>query len=59
MKTVLRTVLSELELDVDTPEPEKPTMRHITFVPAKGARAVVVGRRRLRAPAAESLVVAG
>lgn len=45
MKTVLRTVLSTLDLRADRPEPEGVKMRHITLVPARGARAVVTGRR--------------
>ncbi len=45
MKTVLRTILSELDLRADRPEPEPPRMKHITLVPARGARAVVTGRR--------------
>ncbi|HKN94073.1 MAG TPA: cytochrome P450, partial [Thermoleophilaceae bacterium] len=46
MKTVLRTILSELDLRADRPEPEPVRMKHITLVPARGARAVVTGRRR-------------
>ena len=48
MKTVLRTVLAELELRADRPQPERVKMRHITLVPARRARAVVVRRRALR-----------
>jgi cytochrome P450 len=51
MKTVLRTVLSEVELRADRQESERVTMRHITLVPARGARAVVVRRRAGRAAA--------
>jgi cytochrome P450 len=58
MKAVLRTVLSGLELRAETAEPEKPTMRHITLVPAKGARAVVIGRRSPGVRAAEPVAVA-
>ncbi|HKN93372.1 MAG TPA: cytochrome P450 [Thermoleophilaceae bacterium] len=46
MKTVLRTILAELDLRADRPEPEPVRMKHITLVPARGARAVVTGRRR-------------
>jgi cytochrome P450 family 135 len=45
MKTVLRTVLSELELRADRPEPERVRMRHITLVPSRGARAIATVRR--------------
>jgi cytochrome P450 len=56
MKTVLRTVLSGLELRADRPESERVTMRHITLVPARGARAVVVRRRGRRAAARDEEV---
>jgi len=45
MKTVLRTVLSELELRADRPQPERARMRHITLVPSRGARAIAAARR--------------
>jgi cytochrome P450 len=46
MKTVLRTVLSELELRADRPQPERARMRHITLVPSRGARAIARARSR-------------
>jgi cytochrome P450 family 135 len=57
MKTVLRTVLSGLELRADRPRAEKAKARHITLVPARGAR-VVVQRRRALAPPGERQLAA-
>jgi cytochrome P450 len=59
MKTVLRTVLSGLELRPDRVAPEPARMRHITLVPGRGARVVPVRRRDLgsRAGAGEALAV--
>jgi cytochrome P450 len=48
IKTVLRTVLSKVELVPTHARSERVRMRHVTFAPAEGARAVV--RRRLDTP---------
>jgi cytochrome P450 family 135 len=58
MKTVLRTVLSGLELRAERPEPEPARMRHITLVPGRGARAVPLRRRELAPREAQDQAVA-
>jgi cytochrome P450 len=45
MKVVLRTVLSRARLTAPSPEPERPRVRHVTVVPARGAQAVVEEHR--------------
>jgi cytochrome P450 family 135 len=57
MKTVLRAVLSELELRADRPQPERARMRHITLVPSRGARAIASERPK-PLPAGESTAAA-
>jgi cytochrome P450 len=56
MKTVLRTILSEVELRADRPEPEGVRMKHITLVPARGAKAIVVRRNVARLPETQEAV---
>ncbi|MEV8016049.1 cytochrome P450 [Streptomyces sp. NPDC086554] len=59
MKVIIREVLERTDLTVPDPAPEKPRMRHVTLVPARGTRVVarrentggntkgsIVGRRR-------------
>jgi cytochrome P450 len=42
MKTVLRVVLERVELRAADARPERARLHHVTLVPARGARAVVV-----------------
>jgi cytochrome P450 family 135 len=58
MKAVLRTVLARVELLAADPKPEATRVQHVTLVPDRGARAVVVGRRTV-APPAQEVVPAG
>jgi cytochrome P450 family 135 len=44
MRTVLRTIVERFELEAPDPKPERMARRAITFVPAKGARAVLRAR---------------
>ena len=44
MKTVLRTVLMQIDLRAADPRPEQPRVHHVTQVPSRGAR-VVAGAR--------------
>jgi cytochrome P450 len=44
MKVVLREVLRRVRLRADRPRPERPRIRHVTVVPACGARVVVTAR---------------
>jgi cytochrome P450 len=52
MKTVLREVLRRVRLRATTPRPERGVIRHVTVVPGRGARAVVIERLSVE-PAAE------
>jgi len=54
MKVVLRRILERCELRADNPRPEARKRRAVTFVPAKGATAVLTARR----PASEVAAVA-
>jgi cytochrome P450 len=45
MKVVLRTVLQHAVLRAPDPKPERIKFRHITLVPGKGGRVVLVGKR--------------
>jgi cytochrome P450 len=45
MKAVLRAILTRAELRAADPRPERARRRAITWVPARGARAVLVARR--------------
>ena len=54
MKAVLRTVLSRARLRAADPAPERPRVRHVTIVPARGARVVLEERR----PAPRALAAA-
>ena len=40
MKTVLRTVVQQIELRAAARRPEKPRVHHVTQVPSRGARVV-------------------
>ncbi len=53
MRTVLRAILEHVELRAPSPAPERAKVHHITLVPARGARALVV-RRRTTARSAEA-----
>jgi cytochrome P450 len=44
MKTVLRTVLEQVELRAADRRPEKPRVHHVTQVPSRGARVVARAR---------------
>ena len=44
MKTVLRTVLEQVDLRVADPRPEQPRVHHVTQVPSRGARVVAEAR---------------
>jgi cytochrome P450 len=57
MKIVLRTILARVRLTAPDPAPEEARVRHVTLVPARGARVVV--EERLAAPAAGSAGPAG
>ena len=46
MQTVLRTVLSLVDLSAPGPAPERPRFRHVTLVPARGAEAIITPRPR-------------
>lgn len=50
MRVVLRTILQNVELAPERPEPEKQMVRGITVIPSRGCRVVVM--RRLNADAA-------
>jgi cytochrome P450 len=52
MATVLRTVLSRVELRPTAARPEKPRVHHVTLVPSRGGRVTV--ERRIEAPAADA-----
>jgi cytochrome P450 len=45
MKTVLATVLREIELSAPDQRPEQPRSHHITQIPARGARVLITARR--------------
>jgi cytochrome P450 len=45
MKIVLRTIMRRARLRAADPAPEPPRIRHVTTVPAKGARVVLLERR--------------
>jgi cytochrome P450 len=44
MRTVLRSILERFELEPADLAPERPKMRHITFVPERGCRVVARDR---------------
>jgi cytochrome P450 len=44
MKVVLREVVRRVRLRADRPRAERPRIRHVTVVPARGARVVVTAR---------------
>jgi cytochrome P450 family 135 len=44
MKTVLRTVVEQIELRAAARRPEKPRVHHVTQVPSRGARVVAAAR---------------
>ncbi len=44
MKVVLREVLRHVRLRADRPRPERPAIKHVTVVPARGARVVATER---------------
>jgi cytochrome P450 len=44
LRTVLRTIVERFELEAPDPRPERMSRRAITFVPGKGARAVLRAR---------------
>jgi cytochrome P450 len=48
MKIVLREILTRVRLSAADPAPEPPRVRHVTIVPARGARVVV--EEKLEAP---------
>jgi cytochrome P450 family 135 len=52
MRTVLREVLRRVRLRAPTRRPERGVIRHVTVVPGRGARAIVVDRLTVE-PAAE------
>jgi cytochrome P450 len=52
MRVIIRTILEHVDLSPDRPESERPTVRGISIVPARGARVLVRGRRANPAPAA-------
>ncbi len=47
MRVVLREVLRRVRLRADSARPERPQVRHVTVVPARGCRVVVEERLRL------------
>jgi hypothetical protein len=49
MRAVLRAVLEQVQLRVAGARSERVKVHHITLVPARGARALVVTRRPSRA----------
>jgi cytochrome P450 len=51
MKVALSTIASRVRLRAEDPEPERPRIRNVTTVPARGARVVVSERLAARAPA--------
>jgi cytochrome P450 family 135 len=58
MRVVLREVLRRVKLSADSQRPERPQVRHVTVVPARGCRVVV--EERLAEPlAAERLATVG
>jgi cytochrome P450 family 135 len=54
MKTIIRTVLSSIELRAADPKPERVRLQHITLVPDRGAEVIVTART----PAAEDHITA-
>jgi polyketide cyclase/dehydrase/lipid transport protein len=44
MKVIIREVLNRVDLTVPDPAPEKPRMRHVTLVPARGTKVVAQSR---------------
>jgi hypothetical protein len=50
MRVVLREVLRRVRLRADSQRPERPQVRHVTVVPARGCRVVV--EQRLPEPVA-------
>jgi cytochrome P450 family 135 len=58
MRIVLREVLRRVRLRAESPRPERPQIRHVTVVPARGCRVVV--EERLASPlATERLATVG
>jgi cytochrome P450 len=58
MRIVLREVLRRVRLRADSQRPERPQIRHVTVVPARGCR-VVVEERLAKPVAAERLATVG
>jgi cytochrome P450 family 135 len=57
MRVVLREVLRRVRLRAPSARPERPRVRHVTVVPARGCRVVV--EERLAGPAAPAPLAAG
>jgi cytochrome P450 len=53
MRVVLREVLRRVRLRAPSQRPERPQVRHVTVVPARGCRAIVEERLELVEPRAE------
>jgi cytochrome P450 family 135 len=53
MRVVLREVLRRVRLRAPSQRPERPQVRHVTVVPARGCRVVVEERLELVEPPAE------
>jgi cytochrome P450 family 135 len=53
MRVVLREVLRRVRLRAPSQRPERPQVRHVTVVPARGCRVVVEERLQLVEPSAE------
>jgi cytochrome P450 len=59
MKTILRTVLGQVQLRAPTQKPERPVRtRRLTTYPANGARVIVTAKRHHPAPLAPAAVAA-
>ncbi len=54
MKTILSTILERVELTAPDPRPERIRLRHITLVPARGARVLITARKQGRSPRGSS-----
>jgi cytochrome P450 len=56
MRVVLREILRRVRLRAPSQRPERPTVQHVTVVPARGARAIVT--ERVRVPVEPELAAA-
>lgn len=58
MRVVLREILRRVELKLTTADDEKQKLKHVTFVPHRGARIEVLGVRKV-APASQAPMASG